>query len=774
MKCKICASNSVHFANAKLLNKYDVDYFQCPNCGFVQTEEPYWLEEAYSNPIASSDVGLVFRNIMFSKITSNIIFSLFNHNGKFVDYGGGYGLFVRLMRDAGFDFHWYEKYCNNIFAKGLEAQENIEYELVTAFEVFEHFVNPLADIQNILQFSQNILFSTELLPENSPTPNEWWYYSLSEGQHVSLYTAKALSLVAEKLGLNFYSNGLNLHLLTPKNIPNDYFENLCYTQAEESKKPSLIEKDYLRSLGKIEEEPDEEITTLIPSKSAKKGIKVIVDGVFFQLYKTGIARVWKSLLEEWAKDGFSQHILVLDRVGTAPKLAGINYRTVPAYNYSRTSIDREILQQICDEEEADLFISSYYTTPISTPSVFMAYDMIPEVLKGDLNENMWREKHFAIRQASAYITISQNTANDLIKFFPDIAAESVTVAHCGINSILSPATQSEIENFKKKYGISKPYFILVGSRSGYKNGTLFFQAFGKLYSKEGFDIICTGFDLEFEDEFRTYTSGSTVYMLTLNDEELKVAYSGAVALIFPSVYEGFGLPVLEALACGCPVITSPNASLPEVAGEAAIYVEYTDIDGMVNALCDVQKPAVRNLLITAGFVQAKKFSWTNMASKVRSALIQTTLLPLKLRAVNIIIIPDWLQPEESLYSELAAVIRVLGTHPDRNQITLLIDTSNIPEDSEIDANLILSSVVMNLLMEEDIDVTDGLEISNVGYLASIQWDVLLIRLQNRIILESENEGLKAKMNLENIPACNLDNVGQMRVVHLEDGGWDFR
>ncbi len=101
MKCKICESESHKFAKASVLGKYDIDYFQCSNCGFVQTEEPYWLEEAYSDAIASSDVGLVFRNTTLSQKTDNIIFNIFNHEAKFLDYGGGYGLFVRLMRDLG-------------------------------------------------------------------------------------------------------------------------------------------------------------------------------------------------------------------------------------------------------------------------------------------------------------------------------------------------------------------------------------------------------------------------------------------------------------------------------------------------------------------------------------------------------------------------------------------------------------------------------------------------------------------------------------------------
>lgn len=732
MKCKICTSESIKFANATVLNKYGVDYFQCQNCGFVQTEEPYWLEEAYSNAIASSDVGLVFRNTMFSKICSNIIFTLFNSEGKFVDYGGGYGLFVRQMRDLGFDFYWNDKFCENIFAKGFEAENATgEYELVTAFELFEHFVNPIEEIDKLLKFSNNILFSTELLPKSNTKPDEWWYYSLQEGQHISLYTSKALSIVAERLGLKLYSNGTNLHLLTEKNILPSLFESLTYCEPPELKKRSLIERDYLKATGK------EEVAVITEAKTTKHKLKIVIDAVFFQLYRTGIARLWKSVLETWVNQEFNENIIVLDRGGTAPTIPGIKYRKIQPYNYNRTSIDRELLQQICDEEQAELFISTYYTTPVSTPSVFMAYDMIPEVLQGDLNEPMWREKHFAIRHASAYITISENTARDLVNFFPDISPESVTVAHCGINSILSPASQEEIASFRTKYGISKPYFILVGSRSGYKNGVLFFQGFSQLYSKNGFDIVCTGFDLEFEEEFRAYTSGSTVHMLTLNDVEFRAAYSGAVALVFPSVYEGFGLPVLEAIACNCPVITTPNASIPEVAGEAALYVNFNDIDGMANAICEVQKPVVRNSLIAAGIEQAKKFSWEKMAEQIRLALIQATLLPLNLRAINLIIFPDWNQPEESLYLELAAVIKAAGTHSDRNQITLLIDTSNISEELEIDVNLILSGVVMNLLMEEGIDVTDGLEISPVGKLDSIQWEVLLPRIYARIVLEHE-------------------------------------
>ncbi|MFB2771714.1 glycosyltransferase family 4 protein [Pelatocladus sp. BLCC-F211] len=495
------------------------------------------------------------------------------------------------------------------------------------------------------------------------------------------------------------------------------------------------------------------------AKISKLSPIILIDGVFFQLYQTGIARVWKSLLEEWANNEFAKHIIVLDRAGTAPKFSGIKYLNVPHYDYNRINTEREFLQQICDQEGADLFISSYYTTPIKTPSVFMAYDMIPEVMGWDMNHPMWQDKQQAIKHASAYIAISKNTALDLAKCFNHISLESLTVAYCGVSSTFKESTSEDVSFLKTKYGITKPYFLLAGIGTGYKNSILFFQAFSQLVSSYGFDIVVTGSGGLLESQFRSCTFGSVVHMLQLNDEELAIAYSGAVALVYPSKYEGFGLPVLEAMACGCPVITCPNASIPEVAGEAAIYINYDDVDGLANALCEVQKPSVRQSLIAAGLEQAKKFSWSKMAEIVSSALIDATLLSLNLKEINLIVFPDWLQPEEFISLELAQVIKTLATHPDSCNMTLLIDTNNIATE---DADLLLSSVTMSLLMEEDLDITDGLEISLVGNLAEIQWKVLLPRLHGRIILQNENQQALIQAKADNITSYELASFSQAR------------
>ncbi|ABA19975.1 Glycosyl transferase, group 1 [Trichormus variabilis ATCC 29413] len=494
------------------------------------------------------------------------------------------------------------------------------------------------------------------------------------------------------------------------------------------------------------------------NKISKPSPMILIDGIFFQLYQTGIARVWKSLLEEWSNKEFAKHILFIDRAGTAPKVSGIKYLNLPRYNYKDTNHERELLQQVCDQEGVDLFISSYYTTPITTPSVFMAYDMIPEVMKWDVSNPMWQDKHQAIEHASAYIAISKNTAFDLTQCFNQISLESVILAYCGVSSTFAPSTLDDISLFKTKYGITKPYFLLPGVGSGYKNSILFFQAFSELVSSYGFDIVVTGGGGGLDAQFRNYTFGSVVHSLQLSDEELAIAYSGAVALVYPSKYEGFGMPVIEAMACGCPVITCPNASIPEVAGEAAIYVKDDDIDELANALCEVQKPAIRQSLITAGLAQAQKFSWSTMAEIVSSTLINTTLLSLNLREINLIIFPDWSESEDLIGLELTQIIKTLATHPDSDKTTLLIDTTNFLTE---DAELLLSSATMNLLMEEDLDITDGIEISLVANLSDIQWEALLPRIHGRITLEHENQEALKQVKAENLTSYELTSFSQV-------------
>ena len=219
--CKICQKMSRHLFQAEVLCTYQVSYFKCDSCGFVQTEDPFWLEEAYTSAISSLDVGLVTRNLELSIETDRVIRKTFNRNGRFVDYAGGYGLLVRMMRDKGFDFYREERHCANIFAQNYDVKDigiDTGFDLLTAFEVFEHWVDPTLEIKKLFGYADSILFSTALIPARVAKAEDWWYFVPETGQHISFFSKKSIEILAEKLNCRFHSNRADLHLLTKRNI----------------------------------------------------------------------------------------------------------------------------------------------------------------------------------------------------------------------------------------------------------------------------------------------------------------------------------------------------------------------------------------------------------------------------------------------------------------------------------------------------------------------------------------------------------------------------
>jgi glycosyltransferase involved in cell wall biosynthesis len=175
----------------------------------------------------------------------------------------------------------------------------------------------------------------------------------------------------------------------------------------------------------------------------------------------------------------------------------------------------------------------------------------------------------------------------------------------------------------------KPYLLFVGYRSRYKNFNFFIESVAEmLYKNDDFHIVCAGW-LPFTDEEKKFLKNLNVFHkvhhIRINDRILKNLYKNARAFIFPSLYEGFGLPVLEAFSCGCPAIISNSSSLPEIGGGGAMYFEPNDRESILHAVETVLfNDNYRDDLIKKGSERLKFFSWEKTAhstKKVYSNLI---------------------------------------------------------------------------------------------------------------------------------------------------------
>jgi hypothetical protein len=199
--CRLCGGPAASLFSKTVLGRHDVGYFQCPRCGLTQTEEPTWLKEAYASPIAAADTGVLQRNLAARRIVATFLHLAGVRGDPCLDYAGGYGLFTRLMRDAGFSFTWCDPYAANLFARGFEWSPAIGTpRVVTAFEVLEHWARPLEEFRRIAALGPEwIVTSTELHPGVTPDP-AWPYLVPETGQHVAFYRPDTLRLLGREAG----------------------------------------------------------------------------------------------------------------------------------------------------------------------------------------------------------------------------------------------------------------------------------------------------------------------------------------------------------------------------------------------------------------------------------------------------------------------------------------------------------------------------------------------------------------------------------------------
>lgn len=215
--CRICNNDVGGPVFTGLIFKKSVRYFECSCCGFVQTEEPYWLEKAYSSAINGCDTGIMARNQSNVGLTLATLSLMKKMNATVVDCAGGYGILVRLLRDRGVEALWSDPYCQNLLALGFE-RTNEKAGLVTAFEAFEHFVDPLLEVEKFFSIAPSLLISTNLIATPAPSLDQWWYYGLDHGQHIGFFRLQTLQFIAKKVGKHLVTDGEEFHLFTEEPI----------------------------------------------------------------------------------------------------------------------------------------------------------------------------------------------------------------------------------------------------------------------------------------------------------------------------------------------------------------------------------------------------------------------------------------------------------------------------------------------------------------------------------------------------------------------------
>ena len=352
----------------------------------------------------------------------------------------------------------------------------------------------------------------------------------------------------------------------------------------------------------------------------------VLDGVTFQS-AAGIARVWAEVLPRWSASGFAERVTIMDRAGTAPRHSGFQYVSAPAVRAADSTVQTEAIDAVCSAVGARAFASTLYTRTEQVPSVQSVYDMTPEVLGYDLDTPMWREKHAAIRSANSFVCISHSTERDLREFLAGAAGSGspIRTAHLGVAepfSVLSGEDGVAGAELVRELGLPERFYIFIGHRDAYKNADLVFGA-ARLALDAGdrdFGLLMLGGAPTLEPQFADVAAEVPVVITRLDDDQLKRAYGQAAALLYPSRYEGFGLPILEAMACGCPVVTCRNSSIPEVAGDAAVYVDADDPADLIRAMGYLAEPGVRDWWAAAGYEQAAGFSWDDFPHAVAEVL----------------------------------------------------------------------------------------------------------------------------------------------------------
>ena len=273
-----------------------------------------------------------------------------------------------------------------------------------------------------------------------------------------------------------------------------------------------------------------------------------------------------------------------------------------------------------------IFHSTYYARPYwsGLRSVVTVYDFIHEqypTLLGDV-PMISAQKRVAIESADAIIAISTSTKEGILRHTRADEGK-ITVVHPSVNDVfLTPVPSAEgVEECLARHNIGRPYWLYVGTRWSYKNFATLLRAFIRIASQTDGYLVTVGGEValepwQFDVVIRNRLEHRMRLLRGIDDLELKILYSGAAAFVLPSLMEGFGIPLLEAMACGTPIIASDIPVFREVAADAAVYFDPHDGEALADAMLGILEEDVRQPLIGIGHRRVQRFSWDTAAQQM--------------------------------------------------------------------------------------------------------------------------------------------------------------
>lgn len=274
------------------------------------------------------------------------------------------------------------------------------------------------------------------------------------------------------------------------------------------------------------------------------------------------------------------------------------------------SLTRYLPVWINSSDSLYIFHSSYLRFCKSKKAINIAtvYDCTYELYGKGFSRLIHRiQKFFLLKYADVVICISKNTMNDLLYLYPWADKEKMKVVYLAAGNEYCPLTFSSFEYITKVHS-SKSFLLYVGSRASYKNFDLVVRALESL-TEYSLVFVGGGKPNRAELDLLKKIDGRYVHIPNLSNEELNKYYNSAFCLIYPSEYEGFGIPPLEAMMAGCPVIAKKGSSIDEVVGDAALLMTKSDFRQIIELVKELENVDLRRVMIGRGFLNASNFSW---------------------------------------------------------------------------------------------------------------------------------------------------------------------